>query len=93
MVSYAFGIQSRAGCSCAGPYGHRLLGIDEATSQRFRECILDGTAGIKPGWCRVGFHYVMDDADADYVIDATGPRDAVADELLRRYEAGVLRLD
>ncbi len=29
-----------------------------------------GFHGIKPGWCRIGFHYVMDDVDADYVIDA-----------------------
>ena len=70
LLNDLFGIQTRAGCSCAGPYGHRLLGIDDATSQRFRHCILDGSAGIKPGWCRVGFHYVMDDAEADYVIDA-----------------------
>jgi selenocysteine lyase/cysteine desulfurase len=70
LLNDLFGVQSRAGCSCAGPYGHRLLGIDEETSQRFRHCILDGTAGIKPGWCRVGFHYVMDDPEANYVIDA-----------------------
>ncbi len=25
---------------------------------------------MKPGWCRVGLHWVMDDAEADYVIDA-----------------------
>lgn len=70
LLNDLFGIQSRAGCSCAGPYGHRLLGIDEPTSERYRHCILDGTTGIKPGWCRVGFHYVMDDPEADYVIDA-----------------------
>lgn len=86
LLNDLFGIQSRAGCSCAGPYGHRLLGIDDATSQRFRECILDGTAGIKPGWCRVGFHYVMDDAEADYVIDAISfiARDGA--RFLRLYE-------
>ena len=28
LLNDLFGIQSRAGCSCAGPYGHRLLGID-----------------------------------------------------------------
>lgn len=65
-----FGIQSRAGCSCAGPYGHRLLEIDEPTSERYRACIADGYSGIKPGWCRIGFHYVMDDAEADFVIEA-----------------------
>src|SRR4029453_3237998 len=28
MLNDLFGIQARGGCSCAGPYGHRLLGID-----------------------------------------------------------------
>ena len=29
-----------------------------------------GFQGIKPGWCRVGFHYAMDDAEAAFVVDA-----------------------
>ncbi len=70
LLNDLFGIQSRAGCSCAGPYGHDLLGIDESASERYREAIQGGICGIKPGWCRVGFHYTMDDADADYVIEA-----------------------
>lgn len=65
-----FGIQSRAGCSCAGPYGHRLLGIDETTSERYREATRRGCHGLKPGWCRVGFHFTMDVAEAEYVIEA-----------------------
>ncbi len=28
LLNDLFGIQARGGCSCAGPYGHRLLGID-----------------------------------------------------------------
>jgi len=32
LLNDLFGIQSRAGCSCAGPYGHILLGIDTPTS-------------------------------------------------------------
>lgn len=70
LLNDLFGIQSRAGCSCAGPYGHRLLGIDLEHSERYRHWILKGFTGIKPGWCRVGFHYTMEDAEADYVIDA-----------------------
>ena len=27
VLNDLFGIQARGGCSCAGPYGHRLLGI------------------------------------------------------------------
>jgi selenocysteine lyase/cysteine desulfurase len=70
LLNDLFGIQSRAGCSCAGPYGHRLLNIDEATSEAYRELILQGFHGIKPGWCRIGFHYVMDKVDVDYIIKA-----------------------
>jgi selenocysteine lyase/cysteine desulfurase len=70
LLNDLFGIQSRAGCSCAGPYGHRLLDIDDATSERFRHAVQDGFCGMKPGWCRVGLHWVMDDAEADYVIEA-----------------------
>ena len=70
LLNDLFGIQSRAGCSCAGPYGHRLLNIDLETSERFRNVVQDGYCGMKPGWCRVGLHWVMDDAEADYVIAA-----------------------
>jgi selenocysteine lyase/cysteine desulfurase len=70
LLNDLFGIQSRAGCSCAGPYGHRLLHIDEATSESYRELIQKGFHGIKPGWCRIGFHYVMDEADVDFIIQA-----------------------
>ncbi len=70
LLNDLFGIQSRAGCSCAGPYGHRLLEIDEETSERFRQVVAQGYCGMKPGWCRVGLHWVMDDAEANYVIDA-----------------------
>ena len=69
LLNDLFGIQSRAGCSCAGPYGHQLLGIDENTSEQYRALIDQGYHGIKPGWCRVSFHYVMDEADIQYIID------------------------
>lgn len=70
LLNDLFGIQSRAGCSCAGPYGHRLLRIDTQRSEHYRQAIRRGIHGVKPGWCRVGFHYVMDDAEADYLIEA-----------------------
>ncbi len=70
LLNDLFGIQSRAGCSCAGPYGHRLLGIDAEVSEQYRHAVQDGHCGMKPGWCRVGFHWVMDDLEANYVIDA-----------------------
>jgi len=68
LLNDLFGIQSRAGCSCAGPYGHQLLGIDERKAQEYRSWISRGYHGVKPGWCRVGFHYVFDAAEVEYLL-------------------------
>jgi len=70
LLNDLFGIQSRAGCSCAGPYGHRLLDIDFEKSEQYRKWIQKGFCGIKPGWCRISLHYTMDDIEADYIMDA-----------------------
>ena len=70
LLNDLFGIQSRAGCSCAGPYGHRLLGIGPDVSEQYRAWVRKGYHGIKPGWCRVGFHFTMDDTEAGYLIEA-----------------------
>jgi selenocysteine lyase/cysteine desulfurase len=70
LVNDLFGIQTRAGCSCAGPYGHRLLDIGDEMSQLYRDWINKGYSGIKPGWCRVSFHYAMDELEIDYILDA-----------------------
>jgi len=70
LLNDLFGIQARGGCSCAGPYGHRLLGIDMARSTRFREAINHGCEGIKPGWVRVNFNYFISEAVFRYILDA-----------------------
>ena len=70
LLNDLFGIQSRGGCSCAGPYGHRLLGIDIERSHEFEREIIGGCEGIKPGWVRVNFNYFVSDAVADYLVEA-----------------------
>jgi selenocysteine lyase/cysteine desulfurase len=70
VLNDLFGIQSRGGCSCAGPYGHRLLGIDLERSHEFEREITGGCEGIKPGWVRVNFNYFLSDVVADYIVDA-----------------------
>jgi hypothetical protein len=70
LLNDLFGIQSRGGCSCAGPYGHRLLGIDIDRSHEFEREITRGCEGIKPGWVRVNFNYFISDTVRDYLIDA-----------------------
>jgi hypothetical protein len=70
VLNDLFGIQSRGGCSCAGPYGHRLLGIDLDRSHRFEQEIIAGCEGIKPGWVRVSFNYFLSEATFQYIVDA-----------------------
>ncbi|MCX6664739.1 MAG: aminotransferase class V-fold PLP-dependent enzyme [Euryarchaeota archaeon] len=70
LLNDLFGVQSRAGCSCAGPYGHILLGIDNDTSLKYRNIILRGCEGIKPGWVRINIHYTLTQEDVDYLLDA-----------------------
>lgn len=70
LLSDLFGIQSRGGCSCAGPYGHRLLGIDLERSHEFEHEITRGCEGIKPGWTRVSFNYFISDTVFEYLVEA-----------------------
>ena len=70
LLNDLFGIQSRGGCSCAGPYGHQLLGIDIERSHEFEREIARGCEGIKPGWVRVNFNYFISEPVLDYVIEA-----------------------
>ena len=70
LLNDLFGIQSRGGCSCAGPYGHRLLGIDIETSHAFEREISRGCEGIKPGWVRVNFNYFISETVFGHLIDA-----------------------
>lgn len=70
LLNDLFGIQARGGCSCAGPYGHRLLGIDLTTSKAFEREILSGCEGIKPGWVRVNFNYFISEVAFDFILEA-----------------------
>ncbi|HEY6565910.1 MAG TPA: aminotransferase class V-fold PLP-dependent enzyme [Actinomycetota bacterium] len=85
ILNDLFGIQSRGGCSCAGPYGHRLLGIDLDTSHAFEREIARGCEGIKPGWVRVSFNYFLTDTEFDYVLDAVDLVARSGWKLLPRY--------
>lgn len=53
------GVQTRAGCSCAGPYGHDLLGLNDASE-----------SDEKPGWLRISIHYSQEISDINYLLYA-----------------------
>ena len=70
LLNDLFGIQARGGCSCAGPYGHDLLGIDEARSKALDACVAAGDTALRPGWVRVNFNYFIDDSEFEYLLSA-----------------------
>ncbi|WP_295532434.1 aminotransferase class V-fold PLP-dependent enzyme [uncultured Thioclava sp.] len=70
LLNDLFGIQARGGCSCAGPYGHDLLGISAQTSRAYEGAIARGHSLMRPGWVRLGYNYFFDAETADYLTQA-----------------------
>ena len=70
LMNDLFGIQSRGGCSCAGPFGHLLLEIDEEESEKFRQAVRKGFEGLKPGWIRVNLHFTLTREDIEYILES-----------------------
>ncbi|EPY0830549.1 aminotransferase class V-fold PLP-dependent enzyme [Campylobacter jejuni] len=58
-LSKKYHIETRAGCACAGPYGHDLLGLKD--NQKLK---------TKPGWLRISLHYTHEKEDIDYFFNA-----------------------
>lgn len=65
-----YGIQTRGGCSCAGPYGHYLLGINKAYSERIATELERGNLYVKPGWIRISIHPIMTNSEIIYIVNA-----------------------
>jgi len=86
LLSDLTGIQARGGCACAGPYGHRLLGIGSAASQELLDAIRHGRETEKPGWVRLNFSALMSDEKADYVIREVDNLTAMAPDYLHNYK-------
>ncbi|TQV75390.1 aminotransferase class V-fold PLP-dependent enzyme [Aliikangiella marina] len=67
LLSDRFGIQTRGGCSCAGTYGHILLGVDQDTSCAITNLIDEGDLSLKPGWVRISLHPTSTDQEVKYI--------------------------
>jgi selenocysteine lyase/cysteine desulfurase len=70
LLNDLFGIQVRGGCSCAGPYGHSLLGIDMPYSRAIEAEIKQGNMLLRPGWVRLNFNYFIDEQEFEYLLKA-----------------------
>ena len=70
ILNDLFGIQSRGGCSCAGPYGHRLLGIDVELSNEFQTEIARDAKASNPGGCGSTSTTSSPEAVFSYIVEA-----------------------
>lgn len=70
LLNDLFGIQVRGGCSCAGPYGHSLLGMDMPYSRAIESEIKQGNMLLRPGWVRLNFNYFIDEQEFEYLLKA-----------------------
>ncbi len=70
LLNDRFGIQVRGGCSCAGTYGHYLLGISKESSKQIMDLVDQGNLEVKPGWIRFSIHPTMTNAEAYQFISA-----------------------
>jgi len=59
IMSKEQGIQTRAGCSCAGPYGHDLLRLKDQIE-----------LGEKPGWLRISIHFSQTKEEIDNLLNS-----------------------
>jgi selenocysteine lyase/cysteine desulfurase len=59
ILSDKYGIQVRAGCNCAGPYGHDLMGLKD-----------DDALLLKPGWIRITLHFTHTQEEIDKLLSA-----------------------
>lgn len=85
MLSDRFGVQARGGCACAGPYVHRLLGIDETLSSDLRAAINAGQEVEKPGFLRFNLSVLLSDEKVDYILDSVEALAADASSLASIY--------
>ncbi|PVA06214.1 aminotransferase class V-fold PLP-dependent enzyme [Thalassorhabdomicrobium marinisediminis] len=86
LLSDLTGVQARGGCACAGPYGHRLLGLDKTDSDATIAALERGEETAKPGWVRLNLSALMSDEKVDFVIRAVDDLARRASDYADRYQ-------
>ena len=70
LLNDLFGIQTRGGCQCAGPYAAKLLGLSRESSLSLERACLTKQELFRPGFTRFSVPYFCSDVDVDYIIAA-----------------------
>ncbi|XP_072040662.1 uncharacterized protein [Amphiura filiformis] len=86
VLNDVFGIQTRGGCACAGPYAQYLLGMDQTLAKRIETMLLEDhrldrvhlrryheyseREILRPGFTRLNLPYFMEEECVDFVLSA-----------------------
>jgi selenocysteine lyase/cysteine desulfurase len=86
LLNDLFGIQTRSGCACAGPYSQYLLGINFELAKAYEECLIQDeridrhhlrikfdtskAEIVRPGFTRFNLAYFFDEARVDFILEA-----------------------
>ena len=70
LLNDLFGIQSRGGCSCAGPFSQLLLGITDVNNLLIESNLLNKSEILRPGYTRLSFTYWMSEIEINYILNA-----------------------
>ncbi|KAG8181059.1 hypothetical protein JTE90_014772 [Oedothorax gibbosus] len=73
LLNDLYGIQTRSGCACAGPYALDLLGIDETMAMKFAELLAEDKTFRKllsPGFTRLTVPFFMSKSDIEFILES-----------------------
>ncbi|VDN11629.1 unnamed protein product [Dibothriocephalus latus] len=77
LLNDLFGIQSRSGCACAGPYALDLLGINERLATSYEEALITEDNDeipehrvLRPGFTRINLPFFYPDEEIEFILDA-----------------------
>ena len=72
LLNDLFGIQTRSGCACAGPFSHLLFGLKYSDAKNLENVLLsdDDYEFLRPGFVRLNFNYFMDEDTFTYIVRA-----------------------
>ncbi|MEX6625705.1 aminotransferase class V-fold PLP-dependent enzyme [Tenacibaculum salmonis] len=93
LLNDRFGIQTRGGCSCAGTYGHFLLNVDQNTSNKIKDKILEGCNTDKPGWVRLSIHPTITDDEVQFICNSLITLTKNIEEWSKDYQYNIIKND
>ncbi|CAM9639661.1 unnamed protein product [Chrysoparadoxa australica] len=70
LLNDLFGIQSRGGCVCAGPYSQALLGLNLHAVREVERVLLSKHELLRPGFTRISMTFLTSQAEAMYILGA-----------------------